>query len=45
MRRLTHKNMLDIINGPALLGAGCGGSIFIASLTFSSWLRLTEIIV
>ena len=27
MRRLTHKNMLDIINGSALLGAGGGGSI------------------
>lgn len=27
MRRLTHENMLDIINGSALLGAGGGGSI------------------
>ena len=26
MRRLTYKNMLDIINGSALLGAGGGGS-------------------
>ncbi len=27
MRRLTYENMLDIINGSALLGAGGGGSI------------------
>jgi len=27
MKRLTHKNMLDIINGSGLLGSGGGGSI------------------
>jgi len=27
LKKLTYKNMLDIINGSALLGAGGGGSI------------------